>query len=134
MRAPIGILSLLLAGAASQVPAAVAAQEANAAAPAHYSATSTLVGKLLDDPAANAILKRMIPGVYANDMFQTAGRDLTLKAIQQYEPDALSDANLAKIQAEFDKIPAKKKAAAILLRARSALWPGTGRASADCAR
>ena len=108
MRAPIGILSLLLAGAAWQVPVAVAAQEATVPAPAHYSATGTLVGKLLDDPAANAILKRMIPGVYANDMFQTAGRDLTLKAIQQHEPDALNDANLAKIQAEFDKIPAKK--------------------------
>ena len=41
-------------------------------------------------------------------MFQTQGRSLTLKAIQQFEPEALSDANLAKIQAEFDKIPAKK--------------------------
>ena len=40
-------------------------------------------------------------------MFQTQGRDLTLKAIQQYEPDALSDENLAKVQAELDKIPAK---------------------------
>jgi len=63
--------------------------------------------RLLDDAAANAILKRMIPTVYANDMFQTQGRTLTLKAIQQYEPDALSDENLAKIQAELDKIPAK---------------------------
>lgn len=35
------------------------------------------------------------------------GRDLTLKAIQQYEPEALSDENLAKVQAELDKIPAK---------------------------
>ena len=41
-------------------------------------------------------------------MFQTLGRDLTLRAIQQYEPEALSDANLARIQAEFDKIPAKE--------------------------
>jgi hypothetical protein len=57
--------------------------------------------------AAAEILKRLIPTVYANDMFQSAGRSLTLKAIQQYEPDALSDENLAKIQAEFDKIPAK---------------------------
>jgi hypothetical protein len=40
-------------------------------------------------------------------MFKTAGRELTLKAIQQYEPDALSDENLARIQAEFDKIPVK---------------------------
>jgi hypothetical protein len=101
-------LSLLLAtGAVVALPAAALAQGAAAAQPAHYSAKETLVGKLLDDPAAAEILKRLIPTVYANDMFQSAGRDLTLKAIQQYEPDALSDANLAKIQAELDKIPAK---------------------------
>ena len=109
MHAPARILTVLFAAATiSALPTAVAAQGSTASAPAHYSATDTLVGKLLDDPAANAILKRMIPTVYANDMFQTAGRDLTLKAIQQYEPDALSDENLKKIQAEFDKIPAKK--------------------------
>ena len=48
-----------------------------------------------------------MPSVYNNEMFQTMGKDQTLQAIQQYEPEALSDANLAKIQAEFDKIPAK---------------------------
>jgi hypothetical protein len=35
------------------------------------------------------------------------GRDSTMKAIQHYEPEALSDQNLAKIQAELNKIPAK---------------------------
>ena len=99
--------ALLAAAAAAATPAAVMAQNAPAAQAAHYSVKDTLVGKLLDDPAAAAILKRLIPTVYANDMFQSAGRDLTLKAIQQYEPEALSDANLAKIQAEFDKIPAR---------------------------
>lgn len=83
------------------------AQAAPAAKPAHYSVASTLVGKLLDDPAAAAILKELIPTVYANDQFQSAGRSLTLKDIQQYEPEALSDENLAKIQAALDKIPAK---------------------------
>ena len=53
-------------------------------------------------PAANALLKRMIPTVYGNEMFQSMGRDLTLRAIQQYEPEALSDENLAKVQAELD--------------------------------
>ncbi len=98
---------LLLAAPALAVPIAAVAQAAAASQPAHYSVSETLVGKLLDDPAAADILKRLIPTVFANEMFQTAGRDLTLKAIQQYEPEALSDANLAKIQAEFDKIPAK---------------------------
>ena len=57
---------------------------------------TTIVGKMLDDPAANAMLKKLIPTVYANEMFKTSGRELTLKAIQQYEPEALSDANLAR--------------------------------------
>lgn len=83
------------------------AQAAPAAKPAHYSVTETLVGKLLEDPAAVEVLKRLIPTVYANDQFQSAGRSLTLKDIQQYEAEALSDENLAKIQAEFDKLPTK---------------------------
>ena len=97
-----------LAGSCLTVPvASAAAQDAKAPKPAHYSVEATLVETLLADPAAVEILKRLIPTVYANEQFQSAGRSLTLKAIQQYEPEALSDANLAKIQAEFDKIPAK---------------------------
>jgi hypothetical protein len=100
------ILATLAAGAMPMITPAVAA-DAAAAQAAHYSVSSTPVAKLLDDPAANAILKKMIPTVYANEMFHTMGRDSTLKAIQQYEPEALSDENLAKLQAELDKIPAK---------------------------
>lgn len=96
--ATAGLLAATMPAPAADAPAAQAA---------HYSVSSTLVGKMLDDPAANALLKKMIPTVYANEMFQSMGRELTLKAIQQYEPEALSDANLAKIQAELDKIPAK---------------------------
>jgi hypothetical protein len=107
MRGYSVIFSALAAAVSLSAPVAASAQGTTAAQPAHYSVADTPVGKLLDDPAANAILKKMIPTVYANDMFQTQGRTLTLKAIQQYEPDALSDENLAKIQAELDKIPAK---------------------------
>jgi hypothetical protein len=95
-----------LAGGALSAATALAA-DTNTAQSAHYSVTKTLVETLLADPAAVEILKRLIPTVYANDQFQSAGRSLTLKDIQQYEPEALSDDNLAKIQAEFDKIPAK---------------------------
>ena len=96
------VLAALAAGALSMIVPAVAAD-----ATSHYSVETTLVGKMLDDPAANALLAKLIPTVYANDQFKTSGRELTLKAIQQYEPEALSDANLAKIQAELNKIPAK---------------------------
>ena len=98
----VGLVALPALPAVAQNAAAQVAPK-----PAHYSVSATMVGKLLDDPAAADILKRLIPTVYANDMFQSAGRTLTLKDIQQYEPEALSDANLARIQAEFDKIPAK---------------------------
>lgn len=105
---PALMLAALAAGALPLVATqAVGAQAAAAAKPAKYSVNETLVGQLLDDPAANAVLKKMIPTVYANEMFQTMGRDITLKAIQQYEPEALSDANLAKLQAELDKLPPK---------------------------
>ena len=98
------VLTSFTAAALPMLPIPAFAQAAPAA---HYSVETTLVGKLIDDPAAAAILQRLIPTVWANELFQTSGRELTLKAIQQYEPDALNDANLAKIQAEFDKIPAK---------------------------
>jgi len=106
MRAHLVLLSALVAVASAPVlPTAAVAQAAPAAA--HYFVDTTLVGRLIDDPAAAAILQRLIPAVWANELFQSQGRELTLKAIQQYEPEALSDANLAKIQAEFDKIPAR---------------------------
>ena len=98
------IAATALAGAG--LPTLAAPAFAQAAQPAHYSVTDTLVGKLIDDPAAAAILQKLIPTVWANEMFQSAGRELTLKAIQQFEA-VLTDAKLAEIQAEFDKIPAK---------------------------
>ncbi len=97
----------LASAALLALPATATAADASAAKPAHYSVATTLVGTLLDDPAAAAVLMKLIPTVYANPMFKADGRSLTLQAIQQYEPEALSDANLKKIQAEFDKIPAK---------------------------
>lgn len=92
------------------VPAAAqaAADKPDLTPSGHYSVETTRVSFLLDDPAAAAVLEKLIPTVYANDMFKTMGRDQTLKAIQQYEPGPLSDENLAKIQAEFDKLPPKK--------------------------
>ena len=97
------VLASLTAAALSIVPVPVFAQAAPAG---HYSVETTLVGKLIDDPAAAAILQKLIPTVWSNEMFQSQGRELTLKAIQQFEA-VLTDAKLAEIQAEFDKIPAK---------------------------
>ena len=99
------IIAITLASLAAG-PMLAAPGFAQAAPPAHYSVLETKVGKLIDDPAAAAILQKLIPTVWANEMFQSAGRELTLKAIQQCET-VLTDAKLAEIQAEFDKVPAK---------------------------
>ena len=104
MRKTLMTMALACAAAAG-LPTLSAPAFAQAAQPAAYSVTDTLVGKLIDDPAAAAILQKLIPAVWANEMFQSLGRELTLKAIQQYEM-ALTDEKLAEIQAEFDKIPA----------------------------
>ena len=101
------MVSMATTPAVAAESAAKPAPPAAANAPAKYSVNTSLVGTLLDDPAANALLKKMIPSVYGNEMFQTMGRDQTLRGIQQYEPEALSDATLAKVQAELDKLPAK---------------------------
>jgi len=109
MRKTIGTL-ILAALVAGTVPALAADAPATipAAAPGHYSVKETLVGMMLDDPAAVELLKKMIPTVYGNDMFHTMGRESTLQAIQQYEPEALTDEVLAKVQTELNKLPAKK--------------------------
>ncbi|MFC3100692.1 hypothetical protein [Altererythrobacter lauratis] len=102
---------ICLAAAAFALPMAAPAFAQNTDAPAtdaaqarNYSVETTPVGTLLDDPEAAAILQRLIPTVYANEMFQSLGRPNTLRFIQQYEPATLTNAKLAEIQAEFDKL------------------------------
>ena len=88
--------------------AAIAQDDAGseAAQSAAYSVESTQVAVLLDDPEAAAILERLIPTVYANELFQTMGRSQTLRSIQQYEPLVLNDEKLAEIQMAFDELHA----------------------------
>tara|TARA_A100001391_G_scaffold1033_8_gene1525 strand:- start:10904 stop:11239 length:336 start_codon:yes stop_codon:yes gene_type:complete len=106
------ILQAAMITAAMLVAPAVSAQdapEAAAEAPAAgYSVATTQVSVLLDDPEAAAILERLIPTVFANEMFQTMGRSQTLTTIQQFEPAALTDEKLAEIQAEFDQLASSK--------------------------
>jgi hypothetical protein len=101
------ILRLALASLAIALPGMPAPAFAQTEVPpARYSVTATKIGALIDDPASAAILKAMIPTIWANEMFQSLGRDLALKDVQQYEP-ALTDEKLAEIQAALDKLPQK---------------------------
>lgn len=100
------LAALLSVGAAS---APVLAQQEEAANAEHYSVESSLIGTLLDDPAAAAILERLVPNVYASDMFRTMGRPNTLRTASQYEAD-LTEAKLAEIQAAFDALAMQEPA------------------------
>lgn len=71
---------------------------------AKYSTAETQIGTLLDDPAAKAIVEKHIPGMTTNDQIDMA-RGMTLKAVQQYAPDDVTDERLAAIDADFAKLP-----------------------------
>lgn len=93
------------------VPGAVLAQAAPSAsataAPGGYNVEETELGTLLDDPAAKAVLQKQIPDIVNSDQIDMA-RGMTLKALQQYASDKLTDAKLAQIQTELAKVPAPK--------------------------
>jgi para-nitrobenzyl esterase len=95
---------LMPAGAFAQTAAPPAA--ATAAAP-HYTTAETDMGTILDDPAAKAVVAKYLPATIANPQIEMA-RSLTLKALQQYAPDTITDETLTKIDADFAKLPPKK--------------------------
>jgi hypothetical protein len=74
---------------------------------AAYSTADTDIGTLLDDPTLKAIVDQHIPGLLSGDQISMA-RSMTLKAIQQYAPDKVTDDALAAIDVDFSKLPAKK--------------------------
>jgi len=97
----ISVIALVLA--ATSVPAAASAQTV---APKHYTTSATTIGVLMADPAAKAILLRIIPVIAGNDGISQAN-DQTLRAIQPMTQGNLTDAQLAEIDVELAKLPAK---------------------------
>lgn len=79
------------------------AEEAVEAEAAKYTTAGTPLGTLMDDPDAKAVLEAHIPALIANEQIQMA-RQITLKDIQGFAPDALSDDTLAAIDADLAKI------------------------------
>jgi hypothetical protein len=102
-------LALVSAPVAAQPQQAAPAQASVPAASQHYTTGETEIGTLLDDPAAKALLDKHIPGMTTNEQIDMA-RAMTLKDIQQYSPDQITDAVLAALDADFAKIPAKAAA------------------------
>lgn len=100
------LLAATVALAASPSDAADAPAAAAPAAKPTYNTTETPLGTLLDDPAAKAVLEKHIPSIIKADSIDMA-RGMSLKAVQSYAGDALSDETLAAIDADLAKLPAK---------------------------
>jgi hypothetical protein len=79
---------------------------ADSSSDASYSCAKTNIGKLLDDPAARAIVDRHVKGLSGRPQIGLA-RSMTLKQLQTYS-DEFSDDVLAKIDADFAKLPLKQ--------------------------
>lgn len=101
------IFAAALACIAVGTPALAAEPAAVAASAEHakpkYTTADTEIGTLLDDPKAKAIIAAHIPGLVDNDQIEMA-RSMTLKVIQTYAPNDVTDARLAAIDAEFAKL------------------------------
>lgn len=94
------MLAASLAGAA---PALAAETPAAPAAAARYSSATTDIGTLLDTPATRAVIDKVLPGLSTNAQIDMA-RGMTLRAIQQFAPDKLTDERLAAVDAELAKL------------------------------
>lgn len=71
----------------------------------HYTTSATKVGVLIKDPAAAAIIEKQIPGFTTDDRIGMAS-GMTLRQIQRFRPNIVTDEKLAAMDAEFSKIPA----------------------------
>ena len=107
MRKTFTLLAAVAAAAAAPAFAADAPAAAAAAAPAgKLSVADTDLGTLLDNPASKAVLAKYVNEMISNPQIDMA-RSMTLKQLQQYAGDSLTDTKLALIQADLDKLPAK---------------------------
>ena len=102
MRSILLAAALVLAGATA-ADAQTAAPASAAPAAGGYNTSDTDLGTLLDDPAAKAVLVKHIPDIVGNEQIEMA-RSMTLKSIQQYAGDSLTDAKLAAIDADLAKL------------------------------
>jgi hypothetical protein len=94
--------AILIAGLVAIAPVAAFSQD-----PKPYTTADTSIGTLLDDPAAKEVLAKHLPQLVNGGQADQA-RPLTLKAIQQYAPDAFPDKVLAAIDADLAKLPPRK--------------------------
>ena len=87
-------------------PYAAQAEDQAGEAQSHYTTAETPLGTLMDDEDALAVLEKHIPRLIANEQIKMA-RQITLKDIQGFAPQALTDETMAAIDADLAKLPQK---------------------------
>jgi hypothetical protein len=70
------------------------------------STATTSIGEILDTPAAKAVVDRHLPSVLTNPQIKMA-RPLTLKGLQRFPKDSVSDGALAAIDKDFAALSAR---------------------------
>ncbi len=95
------------AALAQTAPAQTATTPAPAASAAPMSTAATPIGDLRSNPASKAVVDKNLPGFSENPRVKMA-LDMTLKGVQPYADGKITDENLAAIDADLAKLPAKK--------------------------
>lgn len=83
-------------GVVGSLAAALSAPSSSAV----FSTATSTIGEILDNPAAKAVVERHLPKVFANPQIKMA-RPLTLKGLQRFAKDGVSDAALVAIDKDF---------------------------------
>ena len=94
------IVALLLAAAQASAPAPAAP---TTVAPAAHLSLDTPVQLIAADARGKAVLDADLPQLTAHPMYDSF-KALTLRQLQGYAPDQLSDAVLAKVGADLAKV------------------------------
>jgi para-nitrobenzyl esterase len=109
MKCPQHLAALAIAIApiiAAPAMAADTTATSPAAAPA-FTTAGTDLGTLLDNPATKAVLAKYIAAMISNPQIDMA-RSMTLRQLQSYASDQLTDDVLARIDAGLAQVPASK--------------------------
>lgn len=94
------LIGLPVLAAAEPVATPAPTPTPTAVAAAKFSTTESKIGDLLDNPTTKAVLDKDLPGLSTNENIDMA-RGMTLKQVQQFAPDKITDARLATVDADF---------------------------------
>ena len=103
MKVGFGLICAFAVAALSPAASASAQSDTSQATEAKYSTATTDIGTLVDNPQTKAILDKHVPGFADNPQLGMA-RAMTMRQIQTFASDMLTDVALDKIDAKLAKL------------------------------